>query len=982
MRFPLSMFLFAMVLVPACADDDFEKNVRPLLVKHCSECHGPKKQSGGLRLDSRAAIFKGGENGPAAVTGKPDDSLLVKALGHKDEPRMPPDGKLADKDIATLKEWIRRGLPGLEEKPPVAGPAVNSAITAEQRKWWSFQPIRPTAPPMIADDTWSKTEIDRFVLAKLKAKGLTPAAPADKRTLLRRATYDLTGLPPTSAEVDAFLKDDKPDAFAKVIERLLASPAYGERWGRHWLDVVRYADTAGENSDHPVPDAWRYRNWVIDAFNADKPYDEFVREQIAGDILAAKGPEEKYAARVIATGFLAIARRFDNDPDTVMHLTFEDTIDTLGKAFLGLSISCARCHDHKYDPITAKDYYGLYGILQSSKFTYTGCEPKQQPRDRVPLLSPTAMARRTAEQAKEVAALDGESKAIAEARKGERSRPKQTLLAKGEILDGGSQAVALPKNETVDVKVGETLVLSVSPLGNHGADSTLVQWEIADADGKRTWDLTDGALADFPTGNPKPDRHGHKDVWAFIDGRAGRRIFTQQSRDIQGKPGLHSWGSPDTPSVFANTTDKPIEAWAKLPARSVFLHPAPDGNVAVAWVSPIAGKVRITGRIADAHAGGPDGVGWFLERFPYNLVADLQSAGALAPREAELAKRRAELSRMETAYAVVEGKVGHTKLHLRGDPEKPGAEVPRRWLELFGAPTVPADAGSGRLQLAGWLTDPANPLTARVMANRVWQYHFGKGLVKTPNDFGTRGLTPTHPELLDWLADSFANNKWSVKALHRRIMLSAVYQQAVVVRPGAEKVDPANDLYWRFDRRPLSAEELRDSLLMASGQLDRTPGGAHPFPPESSWNFTQHVPFSTVYETDKRSVYLTTLRNRRNPFFALFDGADPNSTTPQRQVTTVPTQALFFMNDPFFHAQAEKIAAAVLVKPDDGARLDELYRLAFQRPPTANVRETAITFLAKYTASLTDVPAAARPKVALSALVRILLASNDYLYVE
>ncbi len=977
MRWSIPLLLFLSSITPAVADDDFEKNVRPLLVKHCSECHGPKKQSGGLRLDSRSAIFKGGENGPAAVIGKPDDSLLVKALGHKDEPRMPPDGKLADKEIAQFKEWIRRGLPGLEEKPPVAGPAVNSSITAEQRKWWSFQPIRPAAPPTIPDDKWSRTEIDRFILAKLKAKGLTPAAPADKRTLLRRATYDLTGLPPTSAEVDAFLKDHKPDAFAKVVERLLASPAYGERWGRHWLDVVRYADTAGENSDHPVPDAWRYRNWVIDAFNADKPYDKFVREQIAGDILAAKGPEEKYASRVIATGFLAIARRFDNDPDTVMHLTFEDTIDTLSKAFLGLSISCARCHDHKYDPITAKDYYGLYGILQSSKFTYTGCEPKQQPRDRVPLLSPAALARRTAEQAKEIAALDAESKAIAEARRGggEHSKTKQTVLAKGEIPDGGSQAVAMPKNEAVDVKLGETLVLSVSPLGNHGADSTLVEWEIAEVDGKRKWNLTTDALADFPTGNPKPDGHGHKDVWAFIDGRAGRRIFTQQSRDIQGKPGLHSWGSPDTPSVFANATDKPIEAWVKLPARSVFLHPAPNGNVAVAWVSPIAGKVRVTGRIADAHPGGPDGVGWFLERFPYNLVADLQAAGALAPREAEIAKRRAELARVETAYAVVEGTIGHTKLHLRGDPEKPGAEVPRRWLELFGAPVVAADAGSGRLQLAGWLTDPANPLTARVMANRVWQYHFGKGLVKTPNDFGTRGLPPTHPELLDWLADSFAKDKWSVKALHRRIMQSAVYQQAVAVRPDAAKVDPSNDLYWRFDRRPLSAEELRDSLLMASGQLDRTPGGAHPFPPESAWNFTQHVPFSTVYETDKRSVYLTTLRNRRNPFFALFDGADPNSTTPQRQVTTVPTQALFFMNDPFFHGQAEKIAGAVLAKPE-GERFGELYRLVFQRAPTEAERNRALAFLTRY------VVAAADTKAAWAALARILLASNDFLYVE
>ncbi len=782
MRPSVALLAVAFAVAPAGADDDFEKNVRPLLVEHCSKCHGPKKQSGGLRLDSKGAILLGGDNGPAAVSGKPDESRLVRALAHKGDLRMPPDGKLPDAHIAKLKEWIRRGLPGIATNPPADASTVNSGITVEQRKWWSFQPLRAVIPPTVPADGWSKSEIDRFISARLRAKGLTPAAPADKRTLLRRATYDLTGLPPSSAEVDSFLKDDKPDAFARVIERLLASPAYGERWGRHWLDVVRYADTAGENSDHPVPDAWRYRNWVIDAFNKDRPYDEFVREQIAGDILAAKGPEEQHAPRVIATGFLAIARRFDNDPDTAMHLTFEDTIDTVGKAFLGLSISCARCHDHKYDPITNKDYYALYGILQSTKFTFPGCEPKQQPRDRVPLLSPASLTRRTERQAKEVADLAAEAKRLADA----------------------------------------------------------------------------------------------KSAFAI------------------------------EPKVLA----------------------------------------------------------------------------ALAHREAEIAKQRGELTRVDTAYAVSEGKIGNAKLHLRGDPEKLGVEVPRRWLELLGGQTVPMDGGSGRLQLAGWLTDPANPLTARVMANRVWQYHFGKGLVKTPNDYGTRGSPPTHPELLDWLAAQFVKGGWSVKALHRRIMLSATYQQAVEVRPDAAKLDPINDLYWRFDRRPLSAEELRDSLLTVSGQLDCTPGGAHPFPPESTWTFTQHIPFSTIYETDKRSVYLTTLRNRRNPFFALFDGADPNSTTPQRQVTTVPTQALFFMNDPFFHAQAEKVAGALLSKPDGTRRLDELYRLVFQRLPTAKERETAVAFQSNYTSHLTDVAPVGRPKASWAALTRILLASNDFLYVE
>ncbi len=988
MKFTLAILFFLFAPAALFADEEFEKRVRPLLVEQCHKCHGPTKQGGGLRLDSRAAILKGGDTAPAAVSGKPDESLLVKALSHKGELRMPPKAKLADADIAVLRDWIKRGLPGLEAAPPAAAPAVKSAITAEQRKWWSFQPVRAADPPKPADDKWSRNEIDRFILAGLKAKGLTPAASADKLTLLRRATFDLTGLPPTPAEVDAFLKDGKPDAFARAVERLLASPAYGERWGRHWLDVVRYADTAGENSDHPVPDAWRYRNWVIDAFNADKPYDEFVREQIAGDLLAAKGPEDKYAARVTATGFLAVARRFDNDPDTAMHLTFEDTIDTMGRAFLGLSIACARCHDHKYDPITNKDYYALFGILQSTKFSFPGCEPKQQPRDLVSLLSPAAQTRRAEQQAKELAGLVAEEKKIAEARKDIAARTaKHTpkVLAKGEIPDGGAQTLAGPKGEPLDaveVKVGDVLRLSVSPLKNHGADSTLVEWEIAEVAGKRKWNLTVDVIDDFLASNPRPDGYGNKNVWAFLDGRGALSLLTDKERDVEGKRRLPSWSHGDTPSVFVNATDKPIEVFTKLPARSLFVHPAPDGPVMVAWVSPIAGKIRITGRIADAHPGGPDGVGWSIDHTRTNFVADLQERAALDARAAEITRRKAGLGRMETAYAVAEGKIGDAKLHLRGDPEKLGPDAPRRWLELLGGQLVPADGGSGRLALAGWLTDPANPLAARVMANRVWQHHFGKGLVKTPNDFGTRGLPPTHPELLDWLAATFVKDGWSVKALHRRIMLSAAYQQAATSRPNAAKVDPGNDSYWRFDRRVISAEELRDSLLTVSGRLDRTPGAAHPFPPESTWSFTQHNPFATVYDTDKRSVYLVTLRNRRNPFFALFDGADPNSTTPQRQATTVPTQALFFMNDPFFHAQAEKLAAAVLAKPDDAARLDELYRTAFQRSPNSKEREAATAFFATYTAGLVDVPADGRPKAAWSALARILLASNEFLTVE
>ncbi len=766
MRACLSLLLLGLGATLARADEDFEKQVRPLFVQHCISCHGQDKQKAGLRLDSKAGWEKGGDSGPAVVPSHPDKSLLIKAVrGEGGLKQMPPKGKLSDREIAALTKWVKDGA----IDPRDGGPARIGGTTLEAaRKWWAFQPVKRGVVP---NSTFTNP-VDAFIVGRLGDIKLSLSPPADKRTLLRRATYDLTGLPPTAQEADAFLKDDAPEAFSKVVDRLLASPQYGERWGRHWLDLVRYADTAGENSDHPLPHAWRYRNWVIDSFNRDLPYNEFLREQIAGDILAVQGPAEKYAARTVATGFLALARRFDHDCDKSMHLTHEDGIDTLGRAFLGLSIACARCHDHKYDAITARDYYALYGILDSTKFAFPGCEAKQQPRDLVPLM---------------------------------------------------------PSTE---------------------------------------WDRV-----------IKP----HQEQVAKFDA------------DIRANP--------------------PTGAFAR--------------------------------------------VGFAVQR------ADLVRT---APKRA-------------FAFAVVEGKPADARLHLRGDPEKLGDPVPRRWLEVLGGTPITTTTGSGRLDLANWVASRDNPLTARVMANRIWLHHFGKGLVKTPNDFGTRGITPTHPELLDWLAAEFVEKGWSVKALHRTIMLSAAYQQASGTREDSAKLDANNDLYWRFDRRRLSAEELRDSLLAASGQLDRKPAESHPFPPESAWGYTQHVPFSTFFETDKRSVYLVGVRNRRHPFLGLFDGADPNATTPQRQTTTVPTQALYFLNDPFFHLQAAQLAALAMTKPD-AARLDELFRVALQRLPTKKDRDFATAFLDRYATSLTDTPAADRAKVAWAALARILLASNEFLFVE
>ena len=708
------------------------------------------------------------------------------------------------------------------------GPAAEvRAEAGELAAEWALQPLTDPAPPEVRNTDWVRSPVDRFILARLEAVGLEPAPAAAPAAALRRLSQVLTGLPPSLDEIEwmADELDRRPDALPEALlaaaDRYLASSHYGERWGRHWLDVVRYADTAGESSDYPIPQAYLYRDYVIDAFNRDTPYDQFLREQIAGDLLPAAN-EETRQRQLVATGFIAQARRFSVDPDTAMHQTIEDTIDTLGRATMGLSLGCARCHDHKFDPVSMRDYYALYGVFQSTRYPFPGSENKKRQRDLVPLVSATEYAAVMAPFQEEMEAIDADLEAL--------------------------------------------------------------------------------------------------------------QIERQAARD---------------------------KAEGRTPA-----------------VEPKRTQLEL------------------LEAF----------RGIRAQRDA----LQDRLPEVPMAYAVAEGKPASARIQKRGEPFNLGEEVPRGFLPALGGGSfAEGEAGSGRRPLAEAVASAKNPLTARVMVNRIWQHHFGKGLVQTPNDFGAMGRRPTHPELLDWLASRFIEDGWSVKKFQRRLIASATWQQGVQPALAGEAgegsqeakvttddgtgagraglVDPANDLLWSFPRLRLDAESIRDALLSASGRLVRGSGGPHPFPPMKTWNWTQHSPFTAVYPTRHRSVYVMQQRIRRHPFFAVFDGADTNSSTGARMITTTPLQALFVMNDPFAHEQAEGLAQRVAAAFPGNlvARISLAHKLLYGREATAAETSEAVVYLAGFRARLpTEQTPTEREASAWTSYSRALMGANEFIFLD
>jgi hypothetical protein len=775
----------------------FEKKIRPLLADRCYNCHSANTNAkGGLRVDDRNGILLGGDDGAVIIPGHPQNSRLIKAVSYTDAKlKMPPKGQLSPEEVADLTKWIADGVAWPQEGPAFVIPKPSEKYEKLRKEHWAWQPLAHPMPPVISEAAWARDDVDRFVLAGLDKAGLKPAQDSDKVDLIRRVTFDLTGLPPTPEAINAFLNDSSTDALAEVVDQLLASPQYGERWGRHWLDVARYGESTGSSRNLPYPQAWRYRDYVIDAFNSDKPYDQFIREQIAGDLLPAKTQQE-HDQHIIATGFLALGVKDVNQRFKVRYVmdNVDEQIDTVTRSVLAMTASCARCHDHKFDPIPQTDYYGLAGIFTSTDLC-AGLRNKMGG-----------------------GGLDYYDTQMLLHTGGPRPPPDPATVAK---IQETKKALAAARDQFQS--------LQNNPAGD----------ELA------------------PNGRPK------------------RQVARQRMLRLQRE-------------------------------LAALMDPAADG------------------------------------------------LGVIGVRDAAT--------------------VGDTQIRIRGVAENLGPTVPRTFLSIVQWADEPKiePTHSGRLELAEWLTSPKNPLTARVIVNRVWKNLFGEGIVDTVDNFGVTGDVPSHPELLDFLATRFQNEGWSVKKLVRELVLTHTYQLSSDEVAEDVAVDPANKLLWRHSPRRLEAEEIRDAALAASGTLDPTRPVASPATKLQVIELANDGPVAAqigvfAAQSNHRSVYLPLLRDLTPTSLEVFDFAEQGMVTGRRDATTVPTQALYLLNDPFVRHQSLVLARRVLAKPDldDAARIEQIYRLTLGRSVTSQETEEISQYLADFQSSYEQVvatnPAATQP---------------------
>jgi mono/diheme cytochrome c family protein len=896
----------------------FERRVRPVLAQHCFSCHGPKKQMSDLRLDSRKALLEGGDRGAAVLPGDPEQSLLLRAVRQQGELKMPRKGKLSPQAIADLAAWIKMGLPWPEDRVTnVAGANAGAAW----KQHWAFQPVGKPSLPAVRDTRWPETPIDRFILARLEANGLKPSPRADRRTLIRRVTFDLIGLPPTPQEVAAFEADPAADAYERLIDRLLASPHYGERWGRYWLDVARYADTKGyvffQSAEFPW--AWTYRDYVIRAFNEDLPYDRFLLEQLAADRLPLGANRRPLAA----LGFLSLGGRFMNNRQDIL----DDRIDVVCRGLLGLTVTCARCHDHKFDPIPSKDYYSLYGVFAS-------CEEPPVP----PLFEPPPATAQYAVFDKELkkrekALMDFVREKHAQLVRSARARVADYLLAAHAlrnqpatddfmlIVDGSDL------NPTMIVRWKAYLDRTAK---NH--HPVFAPWNALAAAPAAEFSRRAAALAAQLAGPPDPARPINPLVRQLFVARPPNDMAETARRYGELLNGVDKvWRQLQAARGTRAIQKLPDPAEEQL--RQVFYGADAPPNVPL---PPLGDLALLPDRPSQARL--------------QELVKALETWRATGPGAPP---RAMILEDLPTPY--------EPRVFLRGNPHNLGEPVPRRFLAVLGGPQrQPFHEGSGRLELARAIVDPSNPLTARVLVNRVWLHHFGKGLVGTASDFGMRSEPPTHPALLDWLAATFKEEGWSLKKLHRLILLSRTYQQQSDDRADGRALDPENALLWRMNRQRLDFEALRDALLATAGRLQRKIGGPS-------------VKDIAVPASTRRTLYGYLDRLNLPGLYRTFDFPSPDATSPGRDVSTVTPQALFLMNNPFVIACARYLVQ----RPDVAAqkaipgKVVQLYRLLYGRGPTPE----ELTLAREY---LGPAPTA----VAWERLGQALLLANEFAFLD
>ncbi|MBS0207683.1 MAG: PSD1 domain-containing protein [Planctomycetes bacterium] len=1055
----------------------FERRVRPVLVENCQGCHGAEKQKGGLRVDSRAALLAGGDSGAAVVPGKPDEGYLVSAVNYGELYQMPPKGKLKPGEIEALTQWVRDGAYWPAEAATAgAGKPTGEINWAERADFWSFKPIGRFEPPAVRNAAWCATPIDRFVLTRLEQAGLSTASDAERSAWLRRVTFALTGLPPTVAEVEAFAADTSPQAYEHVVDRLLASPRYGERFARHWLDLARYAETYGHEFDFDIPHAWRYRDYVIRALNADLPYDQFIREQVAGDLL----PEPRRLAdganeSIRGTGFFWFGEQTHSPVDLWQAEAerIDNQIDVLSKTFLGLTVACARCHDHKFDALRASDYYALFGILRSSRFSQVDtCAPAKNEKllaelaglkpalrvavaeavrpqfeqlDRALLDAVRAEQSAAASPAGAIPPAPGEWRwQFSEARSADHPLyPWAALLKENKPIDEAALATVwkvftkptppgdlkdnielldwhrpLPTGWKVygsafaagpsrpgDFQLGNLAsqpITAVSPrlTLNTASASKRLQGSLQTPDFTIERDKIHVLVAGWQT-RVRLVVDGFELIRSPIYGGLTRPIATDKPRwmtfDVKMWRGHRAYfefqdiapQDPADPLPSATTialygkvlaADVPLEniyggvGWLSLERIVQSDHAAPPLRTTVADLlgsEPPRSLEELATRYRTAALAALDAwrrdvlddstqiaaqgalLDWLLSQTPAGKLTESPTAAAANVQKLwqSYRAREAELKRPQFALAMTEGTPADAPIYIRGNPKSRGPRAERRFIQAISQDT-PANTrqSSGRLFLAEQLTDTYNPLVARVIVNRLWRWMYGEGLARTPDDFGHMGQSPSHAELLDWLAHDFMAHGWSIKRALRQIALSHTYRLSSTPNAKSLAADPDNRLWHHVPVKRLEAESIRDALLVISGRLDSTMYGPSVAAHLNDFMIGRGRPSSSgpLDGAGRRSIYLAVRRNFLNPMFLAFDAPQPFSTVGRRSVSHVPAQALAMMNNPLVIDQAERWARRALTdEPSDPARrVNQMYLAAFARPATPDELQAALEFVA------------------------------------